>query len=195
MNITAIDPSDGKWRKYLSEKRLEKINRLRTSEKKAQSIGAELLLRHAVKDLTGNGGNVLWSTDDNGKLFLTEYPEIYVNLSHSANYAVCAAHSAPVGIDIQYTRGFDERLIKRYFTPDEGKYIHAANDAKNAFYHVWTRKESLLKACGKGLAVPLNEICVLADEIIYGGTLYRFREYSIADKDYKISVSFASSPE
>ena len=44
MNVKSINADDEKWFKYLSQKRIEKVNRLKKTNKKAQSIGAELLL-------------------------------------------------------------------------------------------------------------------------------------------------------
>ena len=51
MNVKSINADDEKWFKYLSQKRIEKVNRLKKTNKKAQSIGAELLLNYAVKTL------------------------------------------------------------------------------------------------------------------------------------------------
>lgn len=196
MNVTAINPNDEKWHTLLSDKRIEKVRRIKNDNKKAQSIGAELLLRRAVNEITGENKNAEWDTDDRGKLYLTDHPEIHVNLSHSGNYAVCAVHDASVGIDIQYMRDFDERLISRYFASDEAEYIADSADKKNAFYTVWTRKESLFKATGKGLTAPINSVSVLADAVLYEGNTYKFREYSVKDKNYKCSVCFSAlSPE
>ena len=48
MNVKSINADDEKWFKYLSQKRIEKVNRLKKTNKKSQSIGAELLLNYAV---------------------------------------------------------------------------------------------------------------------------------------------------
>lgn len=196
MNVTSINPDDEKWYKYLSPKRIEKVNRLKPANKKAQSIGVELLLRRAVNEITGEDKNAEWGTDERGKLYLTEHPEIHVNLSHSGDWAVCAVHDAPVGIDIQKMNDYDERIANRFFTADEAEYIKKSADKKSAFYTVWTRKESLLKATGKGLTVALSSVSVLADTVIYEGVSYTFKEYSIGGEDYKCFVCFSGlSPE
>ena len=102
MNVKSIKADDEKWFKYLSQKRIEKVNRLKKTNKKSQSIGAELLLNYAV-----NGDikkTVEWDTENGGKLYLTQNRDLYVNLSHSGGYAVCAVHNKDVGIDIQGKR-------------------------------------------------------------------------------------------
>lgn len=56
MNVKSINADDEKWFKYLSQKRIEKVNRLKKTNKKSQSIGAELLLNYAVNgDIKKNG--------------------------------------------------------------------------------------------------------------------------------------------
>ena len=68
MNVSGINPDDKKWYKYLSDKRIEKVERLKKTKQKAQSIGAELLLRHAIGQITGDVSNVKWDTDENGNV-------------------------------------------------------------------------------------------------------------------------------
>ena len=41
MNVSGINPDDKKWYKYLSDKRIEKVERLKKTKQKSQSIGAE----------------------------------------------------------------------------------------------------------------------------------------------------------
>ena len=195
MNVSAINAEDRRWYRFLSGKRIQKVERLKPPQKKAQSIGAELLLRRAVSEITGENKNVLWDTDKNGKLYLPDHPEIYVNLSHSGDFAVCAVHDAPVGVDIQCFHDFDIALVDRFYSAEEREYVLSSDDKTNAFYTVWTKKESLLKAAGTGLTVPLNGFSVLGDEIVYGGVLYCFEEHDAGDRDYKLFVCFASSPE
>lgn len=77
MNVKSINADDEKWFKYLSQKRIEKVNRLKKANKKSQSIGAELLLNYAV-----NGDikkTVKWDTENGGKLYLTQNKDLYVN--------------------------------------------------------------------------------------------------------------------
>ena len=192
MNVSGIDPADRKWYKYLSPKRIEKVERLKKTKQKAQSIGAELLLRHAVAQITGKISNVKWDTDENGKLYLTEHDGIYVNLSHSGDYAVCAVHNTPVGVDIQYCRECDMKMANRFFTAEEAEFINKSTDKNSAFFEIWTKKESFVKAIGKGITIPLNSFSVLADKIEYGGAVYRFKEYSVSQSGYKLFACYLS---
>ena len=192
MNISGINPDDRKWYKYLSEKRIAKVERLKKTKQKAQSIGAELLLRHAIGQITGEVSNVKWDTDENGKLYLTEYDGIYVNLSHSGDYAVCVVSDVPVGVDIQHCRECDMKMAKRFFTVKEAEFIRNSTDKNSTFFEIWTKKESFVKAVGKGLAIPLGSFSVLSDSVEYDGALYRFKEYSVSQSGYKMFVCYLS---
>ena len=190
MNVKSINADDEKWFKYLSQKRIEKVNRLKKANKKSQSIGAELLLNYAV-----NGDikkTVKWDTENGGKLYLTQNKDLYVNLSHSGGYAVCAVHNKDVGIDIQHLRECDMNLAKRFFTAEETEYINCSADKNNAFFEVWTKKESFVKAIGTGLTIPLDSFSVLSDTIRYDGKTYCFKEYSVGEDDYKMFVCYLS---
>ncbi len=182
MNVRAINPSDEKWYRHLSEKRIEKVNRLKKDIHKSQSIGAELLLRRALCEK----GTVKWDTDENGKLYLTERGDIYVNLSHSGDYAVCAVNDKPVGVDIQKCRKCDIKIADRFFTEKETEYIKNSVDMDDAFFEVWTKKESFVKAVGAGLSMPLNSFSVQGDEITYEGKTYRFTQHRVKDDGYKL---------
>lgn len=184
MNVSSLNPDDEKWYKYLSDRRIGKVHRLKKADKKSQSIGAELLLNYALNhDMKSK---VSWNTDNSGKLYLTDREGIYVNLSHSWEYAVCAVHDKPVGVDIQYMSECDMKLAERFFTPEETEMISRAKDTKAAFFEIWTKKESFVKAVGCGLSIPLSSFSVLDDTAEYNGNVYRFKEYSVKNPNYKL---------
>ncbi len=190
MNVSGINPKDKKFYKYLSEKRVEKVERLKKDSKRAQSIGAELLLNYAV-----NGDvkkTVMWDTDKNGKLYLPECEGFYVNLSHSGDYAVCAACGAPVGVDIQRRGECDMKIAERFFTAEEADFINSGNDKNAAFFEIWTKKESFVKAVGKGLSIPLGSFSALGDAVEYEGGLYKFRQFSLRDREYTLFACYLS---
>jgi phosphopantetheinyl transferase len=72
---------------------------------------------------------------------------ICFNISHSANYVVCAIADSPVGIDIEGGRKVNNAVAKRYFTEEEIESIHSDED----FFKIWTFKEALGKCTGEGL--------------------------------------------
>ena len=85
------------------------------------------------------------------------------NLSHCGELAVYAfSRAREVGIDIEAIRPVDEAdaIAARFFAPGERRAFRSLEqEARNTgFLRLWTRKESLAKGLGAGLAVPLEEL-------------------------------------
>ena len=91
--------------------------------------------------------------DFNKKPYLASHPWLHFNISHSENFAVIAISRKKVGIDIEYlSEDFKfTNLLPDIFDDNERLIIQNAADKKNTFYTLWTRKESFVKALGKGI--------------------------------------------
>jgi len=86
-------------------------------------------------------------------------PEIDFNISHSEGYVVCAiSDELRVGIDVEQIRPVVISDFKDQFNHRELTAIMKANDKHEEFFRHWTIKEAILKADGRGLNIPLNEI-------------------------------------
>ena len=87
-----------------------------------------------------------------GKPYLTGYPEIHFNISHSGGWAVCALASMPCGVDIQERRPIrSRRMVERTMNAREQRQILEAEDGTGEFIKLWTYKESCIKLSGEGL--------------------------------------------
>lgn len=53
------------------------------------------------------------------------------------------------------------------------------------------KKESFIKAVGKGLRIPLNSFSVCGDTVEYGGNIYRFKKYTVTKQGYMVYVCYA----
>ena len=90
---------------------------------------------------------------------------LHYNVSHSGDWIAIAVANTPVGVDVeQLDPTFDYLdIIAEYFSPDEAKYISWKTIP--AFRSLlWTRKEALTKATGKGLDDDLKFIPALNGE-------------------------------
>jgi len=189
MNVSGIDTSDNSVYEKLSEKRREKVDKIKNECSKKQSIGAELLLNTAVSEEMGKIKTpVLWDCGEYGKPYLTDYPDLHISIAHSGDYAVCALSDTEIGVDIQYMRDFNDSVMRRCFTSSETETVKNAADKKSEFYKLWVRKESFAKAVGKGLMLPLGEIPVTDDKITYDGKRYLLINQNFSDKMYKLCV-------
>lgn len=128
---------------------------------------------------------ILLERDKWGKPFLAEYPDIFINLSHSGIYAACAIGEKPVGVDVEAwkTRKQMRRIVEKFHPFETKAFLEAEEAEREALFHdIWVLKESFLKAVGKGLRLPLNSFCTLPgmeqvvqtmDEKRYYSKLYR----------------------
>ena len=99
---------------------------------------------------------------------------IQFNISASSNRFVavfCQQHT--IGVDLELVREIDDipQLINDYFTKEENNWINSQpeNSRLSSFFQIWSRKEALVKAIGKGLNIELKKINVLSDETIVNG--------------------------
>ena len=87
------------------------------------------------------------------------------NLSHSAGLALVAITSAAsVGVDVEYIRWHSDYadIARHFFSTAEIEQLMAVPSQLycEAFFSCWTKKEAYVKACGDGLAIPLNAFSV-----------------------------------
>jgi 4'-phosphopantetheinyl transferase len=94
--------------------------------------------------------------------------DIRFSLAHSGDRALIAvAFGREVGVDIEEHQPVDAMgLAKTVFSPAERGALGALDAAwrVEAFYRLWTRKESFVKARGDGLSCPLDAFDVSLDE-------------------------------
>ncbi|PIE43319.1 MAG: 4-phosphopantetheinyl transferase [Gammaproteobacteria bacterium] len=88
---------------------------------------------------------------------------LYFNLSHSDKMVVMAvAAEQSIGVDVETIQrrntGNELKLADRFFSPEEARQLSALpkSGQKNRFFQLWTLKEAYIKACGKGLSIPLD---------------------------------------
>lgn len=152
----------------VSNERRKKIKKLKTLTAKALSLGAELVLQKAVRQIYGIEPplNILIMKD--GKPRLQDYPEIHFNLSHSGNYAVCGIGTGPLGVDIQKMAESNLKLARRFFSEQEVTWLFAVPPEKQVqgFYDLWAIKEAYMKYTGKGFRLPMNAFTVKSSKQI-----------------------------
>jgi 4'-phosphopantetheinyl transferase len=126
------------------------------------TVLGELLLREMLQSLTGLS-SISLGRGPFGKPFWREKPLIQVNISHSHDFVACAVAPAPVGIDVQVSNQASPALVRRFFAPEEARYVMEGDPDGQAlrFCRIWTMKESYIKRDGRGLRIPLQSFDVL----------------------------------
>ncbi len=80
------------------------------------------------------------------------------SISHSGEWVVAAlTRAGPIGVDVEQVVDLDAAsLLDTVLSTEESLDDATTED----FFRLWTRKESLLKATGEGLALPMSEVVV-----------------------------------
>jgi 4'-phosphopantetheinyl transferase len=98
------------------------------------------------------------------ELVLASSEPLFFNLAHSGEISVVAVTAAGrIGVDVEHARSFEmDDLARLFFSPAEAAefFTLSASQRQQGFFSCWTRKEAYLKACGRGLSIPLNSFAV-----------------------------------
>jgi 4'-phosphopantetheinyl transferase len=99
-----------------------------------------------------------------GKPRIEEPPDggkIHFNLTHTRGLvALAVAHQREVGIDAEHIERSVQwkPLAQDVLADQEIAHLESVSDAEQCriFFRFWTLKEAYIKACGKGLSIPLR---------------------------------------
>lgn len=150
----------------LSPQERERANRLATAALRERYVSAHAFLRLVLASHTGHDAAALrFGAGDFGKPRLIDFPRLHFNFSHSGDWALAAvADAGPVGVDLEEMRPLSEHgeLAARFFSTAENAALAALPHEQRlrAFYEIWTKKEAVVKADGRGLAMPLHSFSV-----------------------------------
>ncbi|NOQ17211.1 MAG: 4'-phosphopantetheinyl transferase superfamily protein [Methyloprofundus sp.] len=130
-----------------------------------------LLRENVAQYVEESAAELEFSVTDRGKPFLTKYPELSFNMSHTENaWALAVVQTrCQLGVDIEYFKQRDSwaGLVKKCFAVEEADYWLALNAEQQGrfFYQLWVRKEAFVKAVGQGITLGLDS-CVFNPKAI-----------------------------
>ena len=144
----------GALAELLTDAERTRADRYRFDDDRRRSIVARAAARRILSRLTGTAPRELQIVEgEHGKPGLAG-GEIELNASHSGDLVALAfARATPVGIDVERRRKLHDALAlaRRYFSEAELAFVESAEDIDAAFFFVWTAKEAIVKASGKGI--------------------------------------------
>ena len=179
----------------VSNQRKAKINRLKFEKDKKLSCGVELLLIKSLKDIGIE--DPIFKLDKNNKPYISNYPNIYFNLSHSENMIACGISDSQIGVDIEYNDpNIDLNLAKHYFFNKEYNSIINSKNPTDEFFKYWVLKESYMKYTGLGFKLALNSFEIDIDNNSNQIILKKenkplnleFNLFNIEDNTYKLAI-------
>ncbi len=169
----------------VSPARREKIDSFRFEKDKRLSLGAELLLRHALRAEGLGTVPMLFDCGAQGKPYFKD-GGVFFSLSHSEEHVVCALAPFEVGCDVERITPIDLNIARRFFFRSEYADIAAQTtiEARNdLFFRYWTLKESFMKATGLGMKLPLDAFKIVRASEITVRQSVDPRQYSFAEFD------------
>jgi 4'-phosphopantetheinyl transferase len=126
----------------------------------------------------------------------TDFP-IQFNISHSGQWVVIALAKHELGIDIEKVdSAFDYTdLMQEHFSVSEQQFVSHAEVPVAAFYFLWTRKEALIKAEGRGLQENLKTVSALDEGVISHEHKknWKIKSFNMSP-DYPVCLAYSGSP-
>lgn len=116
-------------------------------------IGAGVLFRRAFPCVGEN------------EILETEYEKPYIpnqdffNISHSGDFVVFVKSKSIIGVDIEKVNDRHLDVAKRVFTEKELLWMN--ENPVERFFILWTQKEAVVKAVGKGLSLAPESFDVM----------------------------------
>lgn len=164
--------AEEEWTALLSQDELERAKRFRFLTHQQRFIAARATLRRILSlYLACSPQHIRFAYSEHNKPYLC-MPDtaLQFNISHSddmAAYAFTLHHA--IGIDIEKIQAsYEERIATRYFSQQENIALTqlSAEEKSTGFYRLWSRKEAIIKAVGKGLAMPMASFSVAAKDVM-----------------------------
>jgi len=171
-------------------------------ERQSRILGKRMLIRLLETfELSMTLGDLKYTEFD--KPFLTHAPSpkergettnFDFSIAHSGDMVICAGiMNAQIGVDIEKILPIELMDYEDHLTASEWELIQYSSDTQKAFYEIWTKKEALMKAIGRGVDVELDKLDVCGDVMAYEGNMYWFYPLAIA-QNYKAHIASNRPP-
>lgn len=162
--------------------RQEKVRSFIFAKDRRLSLAAGVLLAYGLHD-RGISKHKDIQLGENGKPSLVG--NLHFNISHSGSKVVCSFSEQEVGVDIELIQPVESALIEHVCVASEQTYLFGLepNAQRQAFFTLWTAKESYMKWRGTGLALPPDQL-----ELRFGDIL------SIKEAGKAVNVHFRQYP-
>lgn len=171
LDLRAMRARQEFWRTLLSPEEIARANRFRFVEDAARFICAHGARREILAFYTRTSPHKLqFSRNDFGKPFLTDNRvlDLRFNLAYGGETALfVVAQAQEIGVDIErcVTDFYDNEIEPNYlsatiFSENERREFLQWNQQQKtrAFFRLWTRKEAVLKALGRGFSLDARQL-------------------------------------
>lgn len=163
---------------FLDDGELERFHRFKFDRHRKQFALAHAFMRQALSYYAPIAPESWCFTKNQyGKPFVANdlCDNLFFNLSHTNGLmALAISHNEPLGIDVEFrdSKVKGPKIADRFFSEQEVASLLSLDVSFQAhrFFDYWSLKESYIKACGKGLAIPLGDFSFALDRAEIGFT-------------------------
>ena len=138
-----------------------KKDNIQAMKDKKLSCGAYLLLERLLSEVGITRPEFKLAKYE--KAYISNYEDIYFNMSHSSKMVACAISDMEVGVDVELNDPtIDLDIAKNYFFNEEYESIMNSSNSADEFFSYWVLKESYMKYTGLGFNLSLDsfQICI-----------------------------------
>ena len=160
-------PVDHTSRAWLDAAELARADRFSFDRDRDRFINRRALVRAVLaRYLESPPADIQIRVASHGRPELAGGGDLSFNVSHSDGLALVAvAYGHSVGVDIERLRPVPDglELARGLFHQRELEALESVPESQRsaAFLAIWTRKEAIVKADGRGLSIPLDRFDVL----------------------------------
>jgi 4'-phosphopantetheinyl transferase len=170
--VARLDLPEAAGADVLSVMEHARAESFRSEAARMRFVARRAALRTVLSAYTGVApASIAFDANDYGKPVLVSDRTLSFSTSHSESVALIAlGRCRLIGIDVERVReaATDDEVAARFFTRNEAASLALADaeDRVRCFFNVWTRKEAIVKALGRGLSIPLDsfEVTMRLDE-------------------------------
>ena len=142
----------------LSEQRREQCLKFKHEQGRKTCAAAYLLLCEGLRQEYGITEPPVFEYGEHGKPSIVGHPDIFFNMSHCKEAAICVLSDNPVGVDIESMRRYRESLASYTMNDEEMAQILQAERPDMEFTRLWTLKEAVLKRSGEGIRNDMKHV-------------------------------------
>lgn len=160
--------------KEISAQRREQALKFKHEQGQRLCVLAYQLLKEGLQQEYGITENPVFEYNEHGKPLIVGHPEIFFNLSHCKEAAICVVSDQPVGVDVESLRKYKDRLGEYTMNEEELHQIKTASHPDSEFIRLWTMKEATTKLIGTGIS---NDMKTVIDMQKYKYTTVERQQY------------------
>ena len=158
----------------ISEQRREQALKFKHEQGQRLCVLAYQLLKEVLQKEYGISENPVFEYNEHGKPLIIGHPEIFFNLSHCKEAAICVVSDQPVGVDVESIREYKDSLAEYTMNEDELHQIKNSTHPAATFIRLWTMKEATTKLIGTGIS---NDMKTVIDTLKYKYTTVERQKY------------------